>query len=66
MGKETDTSGGGSSSLNHPTSAVAGGASTTPTPANNVGGDPSWGDNQGRGHADVREEPFIITVHNKY
>lgn len=61
MAKEADSSG-GNSSTNQTTSSVAGGASAAPTPANNVGDDPSWGDNQGPGHADVREETCIITV----
>jgi hypothetical protein len=68
MGQEA-ASKGGNSSRNQQTSSVAGGASATPTPANNVGGgsgmgDMVWnsGDDQGRGHADVRDEAFINTV----
>ena len=60
---------GGNSSRNQTTSSVAGGTSAAPTPANNVGGgsgmgDTVWnsGDDQGPGHADVRDEPFINTV----
>jgi hypothetical protein len=35
---------GSSSSGNHPTSALSGGTSAKPTPANNVGGGAGWGD----------------------
>lgn len=53
---------------NHPVTAVSGGASAEPTPANNVGGGAGWGDkvfhkggsdsepiNEGQGHVAVRE-----------
>jgi len=35
---------GSNSSGNHPTSALSGGTSAKPTPANNVGGGAGWGD----------------------
>lgn len=54
-----------SPSRNHPVTAVAGGASAEPTPANNVGGGAGWGDkafskggtdggHEGTGHVAVR------------
>lgn len=51
---------GSDSSNNRQTTAVEGGTSATPTPANNVGGGQGWGDrlwnegsNEGLGHTDV-------------
>ncbi|KAJ5283492.1 FAD dependent oxidoreductase [Penicillium chrysogenum] len=35
---------GPNSSTNHPTTAISGGASAKPTPANNAGGGSGWGD----------------------
>ena len=52
---------GSDSTPNRQTTAVAGGSSAEPTPANNVEGRQGWGDrlwmggkNEGLGHADVR------------
>ncbi|KAJ5796375.1 uncharacterized protein N7518_004915 [Penicillium psychrosexuale] len=51
---------GSDSTPNRPTTAVAGGSSAEPTPANDVGGGKGWGDrlwlggkNEGLGHADA-------------
>ncbi|KAJ5835837.1 hypothetical protein N7447_001863 [Penicillium robsamsonii] len=51
---------GSDTSFNRQTTAVAGGSSAEPTPANNVGGGSGWGDrlwlggeNEGSGHADA-------------
>lgn len=56
-----------STSRNHPVTAVEGGTSAEPTPANNVGGGAGWGDkvfkkggtdkegHEGSGHVAVRQ-----------
>ncbi|KAJ5105744.1 FAD dependent oxidoreductase [Penicillium alfredii] len=60
---------GTTSSINHPTAAVYGGASAHPTAANNVGGGAGWGDRSphkgGRdGHGQINEGLGHITAHN--
>lgn len=59
---------------NHPTTAVEGGASAEPTPANNVGGGAGWGDKafrkggssyeapEGPGHVPVRADAAQIML----
>lgn len=59
------------SSTNPQTTAVAGGTSTEPTPANDVGGGEGWGDrlylggkNEGLGHAGVCNLVFLGQLQN--
>ncbi|KAJ5168602.1 FAD dependent oxidoreductase [Penicillium canariense] len=56
-----------SSSTNHPTTSVSGGASAQPTPANNVGGGSGWGDQSFRkgGSVDMQNEGLgHVAAHN--
>lgn len=59
------------SSFNHQTTAVAGGSSAQPTPANNVGGGQGWGDRlwlggkeEGLGHKVVCGSVLTERLHN--